>query len=322
MENTKTAAGNRNLTAARKAKNDEFYTRLEDIQTELRHYKAHFAGKTVLCNCDDPRVSEFTKYFKRNFAHLQLRRLISTCYKNLNPDMFSRHLDEKAVWLDWDGNGNGHTGRPRVFKGDGDFRGDECVALLKQADIVVTNPPFSLFREFVAQLIQYDKQFLILGNMNAIHYKEIFPLIRDNKVWLGPSIFSGGRWFGVPNYYPAKANSSVYKVDERGNQFYVQLVRWFTNMDIQQRHLELPLWKEYTPADCPKYDNYDAVNVDKARDIPYDYPGVMGVPDSFLDKYCPEQFEILGMLGNGKINGKAKYSRILIKHRKPAKPWG
>lgn len=294
------SSNNANLHSAQKAKQDEFYTQLVDIEEELRHYKKYFKGKTVLCNCDDPRVSNFFHYFSYGFEHLGLKRLITTCYKSQEMDLFSQNVAEKAIWLEYNGDKNGNR-VPDVeeiginyFKGDGDFRSEECIKLLKQADIVVTNPPFSLFREYVAQLIEYDKKFIIIGNMNATTYKEIFPLFRDNKIWYGPSISSGDREFGVPDYYPL--NAAGYRVDEQGNKYIrVKGVRWFTNLEHSKRNEELPLFKHYNPEEYPKYDNYDAIEVGKTADIPCDYDGMMGVPISFLDKYNPNQFEILGI---------------------------
>ena len=318
-------AGNKNLQTANKAKKDEFYTQLCDIENELRHYREHFRGKTVLCNCDDPRVSNFFHYFAYNFEQLGLKRLITTCYKNQNADLFSRNDQEQAIWLEYLGDRNGNRVPDaeeigiRPLHGDGDFRSPECIELLKQADIVVTNPPFSLFREYVAQLVKYEKKFLIIGNMNAITYKDCFKLIKENQMWLGASIHSGDREFGVPSDYPLHAAGC--RIDENGNKFIrVKGVRWFTNLDYKERHEDIVLYKKYTPEEYPKYDNYDAINVNKALEIPCDYDGMMGVPITFLDKYNPEQFEIIGNeydlnipKGRGYINGKRMYSRIFIK---------
>ena len=291
--------GNKQLGRARRAKKDEFYTRLEDIERELAHYKEHFKGKTVLCNCDDPRVSNFFHYFSYQFEHLGLKRLITTCYKNQERDLFSQNNSERAIWLEYTGDKNGNRVPDpeeigiRYLKGDGDFRSEECIELLKQADIVVTNPPFSLFREYVAQLVKYDKKFLIIGNVNAVKYKEIFPLIQTNKLWMGVSIHSGDREFGVPDDYPLYAAS--YRVDENGKKFIrVKGVRWFTNLDYSSRHDEMILWKEYTPEEYPTYLNFDAIEVNKTSEIPKDYDGKMGAPITFLDKYNPDQFEIVG----------------------------
>ena len=291
-------AGNKSLDVAKKQKKDEFYTQLVDIEREMRHYEHHFKGKTVLCNCDDPRISNFFHYFSHKFEDLGLKRLITTCYKNQDRDLFSENTCEQAIWLEYTGDKNGNRVPDpeeigiRPLKGDGDFRSEECIELLKQADIVVTNPPFSLFREYVAQLIKYDKKFIIIGNVNAITYKETFPLFASNKCWLGASIHSGDREFGVPDDYDLYAAGT--RIDEEGNKFIrVKGVRWFTNLDYSKRHEELVLYRKYNPDDYPKYDNYDAIEVGKTADIPEDYDGVMGVPITFMDKYCPEQFEII-----------------------------
>lgn len=304
-------------------KKDEFYTQLSDIENEVRHYRPHFAGKTVLCNCDDPRISNFFHYFAYNFEHLGLKRLITVCYKNQTPDLFSMNTCERAIWLDYRGDRNGnHVPDPkeigiRELKGDGDFRSEECIALLKQADIVVTNPPFSLFREYLGQLMEYGKQFLIIGHQNAIHYKEVFPLIRDGKIWLGYG-FKGGA-----GHFISKYKDVAVAGDHREGMIRVSGVTWFTNLDIPKRHEEIILYKRYTPEEYPEYDNYEAINVDKTADIPMDYEGIMGVPISFLGKYDPEQFEILGTStsdmpkGAPYVNGKRIYERILIRNKKP-----
>jgi hypothetical protein len=313
---------NRNLHQAKNAKKDEFYTQLTDIENELKHYKAHFKNKVVYCNCDDPRMSNFFHYFSYNFEDLGLKKLITTCYQNQNRDLFSKHTSEQAIYLEYYGDKNNNK-TPDVeeigvqyLKGDGDFRSAESIALLQQADIVVTNPPFSLFREYVAQLIQYDKKFIILGNLNAITYKEIFPLIKKNKLWFGPSIHSGDREFGVPDNYPLKA--AGYRIDENGRKFIrVKGVRWFTNLDHNKRHEDLILYKTYSEEDYPKYDNYDAINVDKTKEIPMDYKGAMGVPITFLDKYNPEQFEILGI-----TSGRNELECVPIKrYKNPKQIW-
>ena len=314
---------NKNLQAAKSAKKDEFYTQLSDIEKELRHYKEHFRGKTVLCNCDDPRISNFFKYFAMNFEHLGLKRLITTCYKNQDIDLFSNHSDEKAVYLIYDGdtNGNGYPDAEEIgihpLKGDGDFRSNECI---------VTNPPFSLFREYVAQLMKYEKKFLIIGNINAITYKDFFPLLKEDKIWMGPSISSGDREFGVPDDYPLEASGC--RIDENGNKFIrVKGVRWYTNLDHNKRHEPLILYKKYNESEYPKYENYDAINIGKSAEIPEDYNGLMGVPVSFMDKYCPEQFELIGLMAShGKepkgienespyLNGKWLFPHILIRRK-------
>jgi hypothetical protein len=299
MATTKPSA-NKNLHSAKAGKKDEFYTQLDDIEKELRHYKDHFQGKVVLCNCDDPRMSNFFKYFSNNFEHLGLKKLIATCFKSQERDLFSKFDSETAIYQIYNGVVNDER-KPNPenigvfnFEGDGDFRSQECIELLKQADIVVTNPPFSLFREFVAQLVEYDKKFLIIGNLNAVTYRDIFKSVKEANLWFGPSISSGDREFMVPEDYPLAAAGS--RTDEIGNKYIrVKGVRWFTNMDFEERHNEMMLYKKYTPEEFPKYENYDAINVNVTKDIPKDYEGVMGVPITFLDKYNPDQFEIIGL---------------------------
>lgn len=286
---------NNNLNAAKEAKKDEFYTQLEDINNELRHYREHFRGKTVLCNCDDPRVSNFFNYFAYNFEFLGLKRLITTCYKNQDMDLFSQNKSEQAIYLIYDGDKNGNNIPDpeeigiHPLKGDGDFRSRECIELLKEADIVVTNPPFSLFREYVAQLMEYDKKFLIIGHQNAAMYKEIFPLIMSNKIWLGYG-FKGGA-----GHFISKYEDRATAGDHREGMIRVSGVHWFTNLEIKKRQDDIILYKHYTPEEYPHYINYDAIEVSKTADIPCDYDGVMGVPITFLDKYNPNQFEILGI---------------------------
>jgi hypothetical protein len=287
--------GNKNLDTAKKAKKDEFYTQMFDINNELIHYKDYFRGKTVLCNCDDPRVSNFTRFFVHHFELWGLKRLISVCYKNQDIDLFSQNDAEQAVYMVYDGdkNGNREMDDDEIevipLKGDGDFRSPESIELLKQADVVVTNPPFSLFREYVAQLMKYEKDFLIIGHQNAITYKEIFPLIRDNKIWLGYG-FKGGAAHFISNYEDVATAGNHIE-----GMIRVSGVVWFTNIPTKKRFEPLDLYREYNPQDYPKYDNYDAINVNKTNDIPMDYFGMMGVPITFLDKYCPTQFEILGI---------------------------
>ncbi len=283
----------------------------------------------MLCNCDDPRVSKFFHYFSHQFERLGLKKLVTTCYKNQERDVFSRHDSERAISLEYCGDRNqNRIPDPeeigiKPLQGDGDFRSEECVALLRQADIVVTNPPFSLFREYVAQLVAHDKQFLIIGNLNAVSYKEIFPLIKENRLWLGPSIRSGDREFGVPDDYPLEAAGC--RVGDDGKKFIrVKGVRWLTNLDHAARHEDLVLYKTYNSDDYPKYDNCDAINVDKTKDIPVDYAGVMGVPISFLDKHNPDQFEIVKFRkgDDGKdltVGGKYPYMRILIRNKRRQK---
>jgi len=313
----------KNLRIAKAAKKDEFYTQLSVIEKELRHYKEHFKDQLVYCNCDDPRVSNFFHYFSYNFEKLGLKKLITACYKNQNPDLFSQNDSEKAIYLEYEGDKNqNNIPNPeeigiKYLKGDGDFRSKECIELLKQSDIVVTNPPFSLFREYVAQLVDYDKKFLIIGNVNAITYKEIFKLIKENKLWIGPSIHGGDREFGVPDDYPLTA--AGFRIDSEGRKYIcVKGVRWFTNFDHKYRHEELILYKKYNPEEYPKYENYDAINVNKTKDIPMDYNGYMGVPITFLDKYNPDQFEIigLGISNSGLEIGVQPYKEEHKKYRK------
>lgn len=326
-------AGNSNLHSAKNAKKDEFYTQLVDIENELKHYKQHFKDKVVYCNCDDPRVSNFFHYFTHQFEVLGLKRLIATCYKNQNIDLFSQNDSEQAAYLIYDGDKNGNhipdkdEIQVKYLKGDGDFRSQECIELLKQADIVVTNPPFSLFREYVAQLIEYDKKFLIIGSQNAVTYKEIFALIKNNQMWLGYK--SGDMKFKVPYYYEPR--ETRYWEDENGQKWRsLGNICWFTNLDHSKRHEELILYKQYSPEEYPHYDNYNAIEVSKVVEIPQDWDGVMGVPITFLDKYNPEQFEILGMddhryeypkwRGRGPdLNGKSVYRRIIIRNKHPQK---
>ena len=329
-----------NLRTAKKVKKDEFYTQLTDISKEMKHYKSHFKDKVVYCNCDDPRVSNFFHFFSYNFEKLGLKKLITTCYKSQSMDLFSGNDSEQAIYLEYTGDKNRNlVSDPEEIgivelKGDGDFRSEESIELLKQADIVVTNPPFSLFREFISQLDEYGKKFIIIGNVNAITYRETFKLIKENKLWLGASIHSGDREFGVPDDYPLKAAGS--RIDENGNKFIrVKGVRWFTNLDYKERHEDLILYKRYTSEEFPTYDNYDAININKTKDIPMDYKGVMGVPITFLDKYNPDQFDILGLSASAGydeeivgipftgvkdarplVNGKVTYARIFIKNKK------
>lgn len=276
-------AGNTNLFNANKLKNDEFYTRYEDIENELQHYTKHFENKIVFCNCDDPKRSNFWKYFKDNFNDLNLKKLICTHYEKT----------KNSYKLEYDGVNTIKT----ELSGDGDFRSNECIETLKDIDIVVTNPPFSLFRDYVAQLMKYNKKFLIIGNQNAITYKEFFPLLKDNKVWLG---YNHVKEFIRPDGTHQKF----------GN------ICWFTNLDFDKRHEILNLLKKYNSEDYPKYDNYDAINVGKVSDIPYDYYGPMGVPISFFDKYNPEQFEIIGNLGSYGVDGYSLASAIYIDGKK------
>ena len=323
---------NTNLHNAKKAKNDEFYTQLSDIEKEMAHYKDFFKGKIVYCNCDDARESNFFKFFSNNFESLGLKKLITTGYK----------AEGKGVKLVYEGdkNGNFMVDDAEVvmteLEGNGDFRSEECIELLKECDVVVTNPPFSLFREYVAQLMEYGKKFLIIGNLNAVTYKEIFPLIKENKVWMGATCFNGGatHFIAPSELYDAEKMSNPKNAYFENSKFMWQIngVRWFTNMEQKKRNEELILYKHYNPIEYQKYDNYNAIEVSKVAEIPMDYEGVCGVPISFLDKYCPTQFEIVGLgkhnnlgmdggywLGgynDATINGKIVYCRILIRKKK------
>lgn len=292
--------GNATLNHAKDAKQDDFWTQLPDIEKECSHYREHFRGKTILCNCDDPLVSNFVRYFALNFHAFGLKRLISTCYKNPEGDLFSPGIEEKGCFFDFDGSDTFNSVEELVAKKKktlpegcwGDFRQAPCVDLLKQADIVVTNPPFSLFRDFVAQLVKYNKQFLIVGNINAVKYKEIFPLIQQNKIWLG---YTGGSMvFQVPPTYGER--KTRFWVDDQGRHWRsLGNSLWFTNLDTQKRHEKIPLWETYSDERFPRYVNFDAIEVPKVATIPKDYPGMIGVPITFLDKYCPDQFEIVGV---------------------------
>ena len=323
------ASKNTNLHSAKKAKNDEFYTQLSDIEKEMAHYKDFFKGKIVYCNCDDARESNFFKFFSNNFESLGLKKLITTGYK----------ADGKGVKLVYEGdkNGNFMVDDTEVvmteLEGSGDFRSEECIELLKECDVVVTNPPFSLFREYVAQLMEYGKKFIIIGNGNAVTYKEIFPYIKNNELWLGNKSFSGGMDFiAGENYDSAKCKHPKY--DNKGNIIInVMMCVWFTNIPHTKRNTPLDLYRKYSNEDYPKYDNYNAIEVSKVTDIPMDYDGAMGVPITFLDKYCPTQFEIVGITENADylkplyldgcekydrpyVNGKRMYSRLLIRRKK------
>ena len=308
------------MSAAIKAKNDEFYTLLTDIEKEMRHYRKHFKDKTVLCNCDDPFESNFFKYFVLNFNRLGLKKLIATCYATspiagqqlslfdvVGGDEEQRSKPYKAVVTKvYDVTGDGgvdmfdvaelfksHENELVELEGNGDFRSEECLALLDEADIVVTNPPFSLFREYVATLMEHEKKFIIIGNSNAITYKEVFPLIMQDRLWLGVTRSgTGSMWFRIMDDFPVKSGQKV----ENGVRYQtIGNSAWFTNLDVKKRHEELILVKRYSPEEYPRYDNYDAIEVSKIVDIPLDYAGVMGVPITFLGKYNPDQFEIVGI---------------------------
>ena len=352
---------NKNLNAAKTAKKDEFYTQLSDIERELQHYWKHFSGKTVLCNCDDPYESNFFKYFALRFNQLGLKKLICTCYNgspmqgnelvfsfddaDSEPQKVAYKMEVTEV-KDMNGDGAVDLSDVRyLLMNDknvmsilqtGDFRSPECVALLKEADIVVSNPPFSLFREYIGQLMAYDKKFIIVGHQNAITYKEVFPLIKENKLWLGYGFKGGATHFYSP--YEDTATAGNHKED----QIRVSGVNWFTNLEIPKRNEELDLVCRYSPEEYPKYDNYDAINVGRTQDIPMDYKGLMGVPITFLDKYNPNQFEIIWQAsgntrasapkevleimgytnhkedrgGCGVVNGKRQYSRIIIRNKR------
>lgn len=350
---------NAKLNHAFIAKKDEFYTQYEDVEKEMLHYRKQLKGKTILCNCDDPFESSFFRFFLINFNELELARLTSTCYAGsqiagreypLDGDtgaykaVVTEIPDETLVLPDGSLDLESLFAMPgnslALLSGDGDFRSDECIVLLKEADIVATNPPFSLFRDFMSLLVHHEKDFIILGNMNAATTKEIFPLFRDNKVWYGESIRSGDRKFFVPDSYPLNATSCG--IDENGRHFIrVKGVRWFTNIENSRRHESLELTEIYNPENYPHYENYDAIEVARTQNIPLDYYGIMGVPITFLDKYNPDQFEII-MLANGNsrtnvssktlsdvkyrihpedrggvgiINGRRVYARILIRRK-------
>lgn len=299
-------ATNNLLQKAKKSKNDEFYTQLSDIEKELQYYKDHFQGKIVYCNCDDPHTSNFFKYFVSNFKELRLKKVIAACYAENG--FFAEYAGEKIS--------------VSYFKGDGDFRSDESIALLKQSDIVVTNPPFSLFREYVAQLVEYQKQFLIIGNINAITYKEIFKLIQENKAWLGIHLGRGISGFIVPQHYELYGTEA--RIDASGNRIVSpNNCLWLTNLDNFKRHEDIVLTKNYfgNENNYPQYDNYNGIHIDKTENIPSDYTGYMGVPITFLHKFNPNQFEIVKFRkgDNEKdlsINGKYPYFRILVRNKR------
>ena len=316
-------ANHRLLDFAKLNKRDEFYTLYADIERELQHYESHFMNKTVYCNCDNPNSSNFYKYFADNFHRLGLRKLICSCYRNDDEDLFS-HSRKPGFYYEY-------TGREKIypsysdmtfFNGNGDFRSLESIELLKQSDIVVTNPPFSLFREYVRQLIAHGKKFLVISNINAITYKEIFPLIQSNKIWLGVNFGRGISGFIVPENYGLYGTET--RIDESGNRIISpNNCLWLTNMDNFRQHEIIPLKKRYYghETEYPFYDNYPAINIDRTKDIPSDFSGAMGVPVTFLSKYNPAQFVIVGFRkGNDgrdlSINGKFPYCRILIRNKK------
>lgn len=342
--------GNARLQQARRNKKDEFYTQLSDIEEELKHYRDFFNGKTVFCNCDDPYESNFFKYFAMNFNFLKLKKLIATCYSaspvmGLELPLFDRMNGKKAYKIEIteviDANNDGavdlsdveyliKNGKNTltVLEENGDFRSAECVALLKKSDVVVTNPPFSLFREYVAQLIEYNKKFIIIGNKNSITYKEIFKLIKENRLWLGYRNINKDMWLMLPD------DEQNFEKIENGKKIKHIMACWLTNIETTKRCEEVILYKKYTPEEYPKYDNYDAINVDKVADIPADYDGAMGVPITFLDKYNPNQFSLIGTTDRGGdgflddiklphsrydapvVNGKGLYKRLIIQRKK------
>lgn len=351
-------AKNTSLNRAGIAKKDEFYTQLSDIEAEMRHYRDQFRDKIIFCNCDDPFESNFFKYFAMNFTFLGLKKLIATSYsdspvegqqlsllevKNLevkNADAKPPYKIEITEVSDENKDGaidlvdvayllKNKKNLLTLLKGNGDFRSAESIELLKEADIVITNPPFSLFREYVAQLMEFKKNFIIIGSKNAITYKDIFRYIRDGRMWLGNGFPNGNAFFKIPDDYPREWVDGVYDPETGLVKF--RNVGWFTNLDFEKRHVSITLYKDYTPAEYPRYDNYDAINVDKVSDIPFEYDGIMGVPITFLDSHNPNQFEIIGLIaGNIKglagipsytgkdgpyIKGKLKYGRILIRRK-------
>lgn len=309
---------NKILNQARTNKKDEFYTQLTDIERELKHYREHFKGKTIFCNCDDPEESNFWKYFELNFKFLGIKKLISTHYQGENASYKLEIIGD----INHDGKINSLDIVKTPLRENGDFRSEECIEILKEADIVITNPPFSLFREYIAQLMEYNKNFIVIGHQNAISYQEIFKLMKEDKVWLGYG-FKGGAGHFINKYYEDYAAAT----DRKEGMIRVSGVHWFTNLEIKKRHENIILYRNYkgNEKDYPKYDNYDAINVDKTKDIPMDYDGVMGVPITFMDKYNPDQFEIVGQMATTKINdfnfgypyidGVKKYARVLIKKK-------
>lgn len=318
-------AQNKNLRKASKAKNDEFYTQLTYIEKEMGHYKEHFKNKVVFCNCDDPEESNFWNYFALNFEYLQLKKLVSTHYETEKPS----YKLEIVADINNDGRINKLDTVKTSLKQNGDFRSDECIEILQEADIIVTNPPFSLFREYISQLVEYNKKFIIIGNLNAITYKEIFCLIKENKLWLGASLDGRNIWFRIPNSY-----EKYHKIENGEKYAFVASTVWFTNLDYQKRHEDIILYKTYknSEEEYPKYDYYDAINVNKTKEIPLDYNGYIGVPITFLNKFNPDQFEIIDGLNRysildgsteetkgkylAQVNGKPIYVRIVIKNKK------
>lgn len=325
---------NSGLHSAKRNKKDEFYTQIADIEREMHHYRRHFKGKVVYCNCDDPYVSAFFEYFTKNFEFLGLKKLITTCYKSQRLDLFSQSDAEQAIKLEYTGGAKNSLPTPKdigitALKGDGDFRSQECIQILNEADIVVTNPPFSLFSEYVAQLASLDKKFIIIGHQNAITYKDVFPLIKENKMWLGFGFKRNMAHFIAPHY-----DDTASDADHREGMIRVSGVVWYTSLDHRKRHEEMILVKRYrgNESSYPQYDNYNAIEVSKTQDIPMDYAGAMGLPITFLTKYNPDQFEIIGCsysygepIGYHKegagfgasVNGIQIYKRLFIRNRNP-----
>lgn len=319
-------ATNKLLHKAKKSKSDEFYTQLCDIESELKYYKTHFKDKIVYCNCDDPRISNFFKYFSINFVDLGIKKIVTSCYKEQVGDLFDEKNQGGGFFFEYtnteEEKSKLNSLKIKQFNGDGDFRSHESIELLKESDIVVTNPPFSLFREYVEQLIKYDKKFLIIGNVNAITYKEIFELIKGNRVWLGINLGRGVSGFIVPEHYELYGTEA--RIDESGNRIVSpNNCLWLTNLDTFKRHEDIPLKKKYFGNEnfYPRYDNYDGINVNRTEDIPLDYEGAMGVPITFLHKFNPDQFDIIKFRkgDDGKdlsVNGKCPYFRIIIKNKR------
>lgn len=313
-------ATNKLLQKAKKSKSDEFYTQLCDIESELQHYTNCFVNKVVYCNCDDPHISNFFRYFKDNFQKLRLRKLIASCFGDAEIVQGNEHAIRNAYYCEYEG--NDIPMNVVNFEGNGDFRSPECVELLKQSDVVVTNPPFSLFREFVTQIVHYNKQFLVIGNVNAITYKEIFDLIQNNRVWLGVNLGRGISGFIVPEHY--QLYGTEVKFNEKGQRIIATNgCLWLTNLELNQRHEDITLKMEYIGNEdkYPKYDNCDGINVNRTQDIPKDYAGLMGVPITFLHKYNPDQFEIVKFRKGDdnkdlRVNGKSPYFRILIRNKR------
>lgn len=328
---------NNGLHTAKRNKKDEFYTQIVDIERELRHYRSHFKDKVVYCNCDDPYVSAFFEYFTKNFEFFGLKKLITTCYKSQRLDLFSQNDSEVAIKLEYTGGALNSLPTPddigvTKLQGDGDFRSPECIDILKQADIVVSNPPFSLFSEYVAQLAGSDKKFIIIGHQNAITYKDVFPLIKENRMWLGHGFKRNMAHFITPHYEDTASDA-----DHREGMIRVSGVVWYTNLDHNKRHEEMILVQRYygNEAAYPNYENYDAIEVSKTQDIPLDYAGAMGVPITFLTKYNPEQFKIIGAtesegagfssglwvpesrIAQAVVNGRRVYKRLFICNRNP-----